>query len=243
MTYCLAMRMDEASCFLSDTRTNAGVDNVSTYRKLHVFARRPTGRSCSSRPATWRRRRRCSTESSATSTEPGRPRPGVRGPPVRGRAVRRTAEREVVRPHRGGARGGADGTATFLLGGQIGDGRPTSCWCTRRATTSCLRRPAVPADRRDEVRQVPARARRPGPRRLATAAKIALELDDQHRRQHLGRAAVRPRDLPQRHPPRRAHPHRGRLAIPGPARRSVGGHLVEALHELPMVEPGDLEMV
>jgi putative proteasome-type protease len=37
MTYCLAMRLDEGLLFLSDTRTNAGVDNVSTYRKLHVF--------------------------------------------------------------------------------------------------------------------------------------------------------------------------------------------------------------
>ncbi len=31
------MRLDEGLVFLSDTRTNAGVDNVSTYRKLHVF--------------------------------------------------------------------------------------------------------------------------------------------------------------------------------------------------------------
>ncbi len=40
MTYCLAMRLDEGLVLLSDTRTNAGVDNVSAYRKLHVF--RPT---------------------------------------------------------------------------------------------------------------------------------------------------------------------------------------------------------
>ena len=41
MTYCLAMRLDEGLVFLSDSRTNAGVDNVSTYRKLHVFRPRP----------------------------------------------------------------------------------------------------------------------------------------------------------------------------------------------------------
>jgi len=41
MTYCLAMRLDEGLLFLSDTRTNAGVDNVSTYRKLHVFTPGP----------------------------------------------------------------------------------------------------------------------------------------------------------------------------------------------------------
>ncbi len=39
MTYCLAIRLDEGLVFLADTRTNAGIDNISTYRKLHV--RRP----------------------------------------------------------------------------------------------------------------------------------------------------------------------------------------------------------
>jgi putative proteasome-type protease len=31
------MRLDEGLLFMSDRRTNAGVDNISTYRKLHVF--------------------------------------------------------------------------------------------------------------------------------------------------------------------------------------------------------------
>jgi putative proteasome-type protease len=33
----LALRLDEGLVFLSDTRTNAGVGNVGTYRKLHVL--------------------------------------------------------------------------------------------------------------------------------------------------------------------------------------------------------------
>ena len=37
MTYCLALRLHEGLVFLSDTRTNAGVDDVGTYRKLHIF--------------------------------------------------------------------------------------------------------------------------------------------------------------------------------------------------------------
>ena len=37
MTYCMAFRLDEGLIFLSDTRTNAGVDNVGTYRKLHLL--------------------------------------------------------------------------------------------------------------------------------------------------------------------------------------------------------------
>lgn len=37
MTYCLAIAIDDGLCFISDSRTNAGVDNVSTYSKLHIF--------------------------------------------------------------------------------------------------------------------------------------------------------------------------------------------------------------
>lgn len=35
------MRLKEGLVFLSDTRTNAGVDNVGTYRKQHVIAPGP----------------------------------------------------------------------------------------------------------------------------------------------------------------------------------------------------------
>src|ERR1700688_3662436 len=41
MTYCLALRLHEGLIFLGDSRTNAGVDNVSTYRKVHVFQPAP----------------------------------------------------------------------------------------------------------------------------------------------------------------------------------------------------------
>ncbi|MET0911050.1 MAG: hypothetical protein ABWZ99_16410 [Ilumatobacteraceae bacterium] len=37
MTYCLALRLDEALVFASDTRTNAGLDNIGSYRKMHVI--------------------------------------------------------------------------------------------------------------------------------------------------------------------------------------------------------------
>jgi predicted proteasome-type protease len=36
MTYCLAMRMRDGLVFLSDTRTNAGVDNVGKLRNKTV---------------------------------------------------------------------------------------------------------------------------------------------------------------------------------------------------------------
>ncbi|MBB3258514.1 putative proteasome-type protease [Paraburkholderia bannensis] len=37
MTYCVALAVEEGLVFLSDTRTNAGVDHISTSRKMAVF--------------------------------------------------------------------------------------------------------------------------------------------------------------------------------------------------------------
>ncbi|MCA0202195.1 MAG: peptidase [Proteobacteria bacterium] len=36
MTYCVGVLLKEGLVMLSDTRTNAGVDNIATYRKLHI---------------------------------------------------------------------------------------------------------------------------------------------------------------------------------------------------------------
>ncbi|MEE2525538.1 proteasome-type protease [Hyphobacterium sp. HN65] len=38
MTYCVGMRLDKGLVFMSDTRTNAGVDNVFTFRKLFTWS-------------------------------------------------------------------------------------------------------------------------------------------------------------------------------------------------------------
>lgn len=37
MTYCVGMRLDAGLVFLSDSRTNAGVDQVGTFRKMSVY--------------------------------------------------------------------------------------------------------------------------------------------------------------------------------------------------------------
>lgn len=37
MTYCVGILVREGLAMLADTRTNAGVDNISTYRKLRLF--------------------------------------------------------------------------------------------------------------------------------------------------------------------------------------------------------------
>lgn len=42
MTYCTGILVQDGLVMIADTRTNAGIDNVSTFRKLHVLAATPT---------------------------------------------------------------------------------------------------------------------------------------------------------------------------------------------------------
>ncbi|MCC6203961.1 MAG: proteasome-type protease [Hyphomicrobiales bacterium] len=37
MTYCVGLQIDQGLAFMSDTRTNAGVDNISTFRKMRIW--------------------------------------------------------------------------------------------------------------------------------------------------------------------------------------------------------------
>lgn len=41
MTYCVGMLVAEGLVMIADSRTNAGVDNISSYRKLHVLCDMP----------------------------------------------------------------------------------------------------------------------------------------------------------------------------------------------------------
>ena len=37
MTYCVALRLQQGMVFASDTRTNAGIDHISTFKKMYRF--------------------------------------------------------------------------------------------------------------------------------------------------------------------------------------------------------------
>jgi putative proteasome-type protease len=41
MTYCLGMLLKDGLVMMADTRTNAGVDNISSYKKLHILEDSP----------------------------------------------------------------------------------------------------------------------------------------------------------------------------------------------------------
>ena len=123
MTYCLAMRLQAGLVFLSDTRTNAGVDDVSTFRKLHVF-----------RPAEDRIFVLQSAGNLATTQEV-LDRIGVdletAGEHESLASVEHLFEAALYVGRLGRKVGlahsdalGANGSATFILGGQVGDAPP-----------------------------------------------------------------------------------------------------------------------
>jgi putative proteasome-type protease len=119
MTDCLAMRLEEGLVFLSDTRTNAGVDNVGTYRKQHVIAPGPrrlfviesAGNLATTQEVLDRIRRDLDHPSKAASLA------SVKYLFEAALYLGRLS-RDVVAEHRE-AMGGVDATATFTLGGQI----------------------------------------------------------------------------------------------------------------------------
>jgi putative proteasome-type protease len=124
MTYCLAMRLTEGLVFLSDTRTNAGVDNVGIYRKQHVIAPSPrrvfviesAGNLATTQQVLDVIRRDLATHGEHESLA------SVRYLFEAALYLGRVS-RQVVAEHQA-ALPGIDATATFILGGQIEDETP-----------------------------------------------------------------------------------------------------------------------
>ena len=93
MTYCLALRLEDGLIFLGDTRTNAGVDNVSTYRKVHLFQPAPdrvfvlesAGNLATTQQVLDRIEHDLTDSAAGQSLATGQP-------PVGGRAIRRAAQ-------------------------------------------------------------------------------------------------------------------------------------------------------
>ena len=126
MTYCLAMRLDEGLVLLSDTRTNAGTDNISVYRKLHVLQPAPDRafsiQSAGNLATTQEVLDRIDRDLGA---DDGRETLATVDHLFEAALYVGRVNREVVASHRDAlAASGADGTATFILGGQIAGERP-----------------------------------------------------------------------------------------------------------------------
>jgi len=121
MTYCLALRLNEGLLFLSDTRTNAGVDNISTFRKLHVlqpgddrvFVLQSAGNLATTQEVLDLLRRDLATEGESLASV---------NHLFEAALYLGRLNRQVAASHQASL--GADATATFLLGGQIAGERP-----------------------------------------------------------------------------------------------------------------------
>jgi putative proteasome-type protease len=125
VTYCLALRLDEGLVFMSDTRTNAGVDNVGTYRKLHVL--RPTPDRVFVLQSAGNL---ATTQEVLDLIDRDLAREGIENLATVDHLFEAALyigrlSTEVVDRHRDALqRVGADATATFILGGQIAGERP-----------------------------------------------------------------------------------------------------------------------
>jgi putative proteasome-type protease len=115
------MRLDQGLVFLSDTRTNAGVDNVGTYRKQHViqpgprrvFVLESAGNLATTQEVLDRIRRDLNTAGDHESL-------ATVGFLFEAALYIGRLSREVAVEH-GAVNDGLDVSATFILGGQVED--------------------------------------------------------------------------------------------------------------------------
>lgn len=127
MTYCVGLMLNRGLVFMSDTRTNSGVDNISTFRKMFTWEV-PGDRSITLMTAG-----NLATTQAVVSLleergkEPGERKPGILEAPSMFQVATLVGGllKEVISTHaEGGPRADATFNATIILGGQIGDGAP-----------------------------------------------------------------------------------------------------------------------
>lgn len=127
MTYCVGMQTERGILFMSDTRTNSGVDNISTFRKMFHFE--VPGERC----ITLMTAGNLATTQAVISIlqergkSPEERSPDIERAPSMFQVARLVGQtlREVIAEHDGeGQTASSTFNATILLGGQIKDGEP-----------------------------------------------------------------------------------------------------------------------
>lgn len=127
MTYCVGMMLDDGLVFMSDTRTNAGLDNVSTFKKMTIWE------APGERAITLLSSGNLATTQAVVSLLDERTKsmedrtPSLLGVPSMFQAAQLVAEtlREVIDRHSvAGQQADSSFGATLILGGQIAGSRP-----------------------------------------------------------------------------------------------------------------------
>ncbi len=126
MTYCVGMKLDRGLVFMSDTRTNAGLDNISTFTKMRRWSK-PGDRVIVLLSAG----NLATTQAVASLLEERMKAPADRHPTVFdapsmfqvARLVGDTVKEVIATSAKGGQNADSFG-ASFILGGQIKGGQP-----------------------------------------------------------------------------------------------------------------------
>lgn len=127
MTYCVGLMLTKGLVFMSDTRTNAGIDNISTFRKMTTWET-PGERSITLMSAGNLATTQAVVsmlEERAKSVEERNP--GILETPSMFQAARMVGDllKEIIADNaETGQRADSAFNATLLLGGQIGEGEP-----------------------------------------------------------------------------------------------------------------------
>lgn len=127
MTYCVGMRLNSGLVFMSDTRTNAGVDNISTFRKMFTFEIK--GERCITLMTAGNL---ATTQAVISMLEERTKAPDDRSPSILeapsmfqvARLIGETLKEVIARNAATGQSADAAFNATVLVGGQIKDGEP-----------------------------------------------------------------------------------------------------------------------
>lgn len=127
MTYCVGMMLRRGLVFMSDTRTNAGLDNISTFKKMSIWEAQ------GDRVITLLSSGNLATTQAVVSLLDERTKahesrvPTLLGVPSMFQAARLVADtlREVIENHRqAGQEADSAFRATLILGGEIAGGAP-----------------------------------------------------------------------------------------------------------------------
>ena len=126
MTYCVGLQLDRGLVFLSDTRTNAGLDNISSYRKLYTWempGERAMVLLTAGNLATTQAVVSLLDERNLASSERD---PTLLSVPSMYQAARLIGDtiKDVIKSQRGDATTGPTFNATMIFGGQIKGGPP-----------------------------------------------------------------------------------------------------------------------
>ena len=127
MTYCVALMLKRGLVFMSDTRTNAGLDNISTYRKMFTWS--DDGESCITILTAGNL---ATTQSLVSLIDERMKAPSDRSPSILGlpsmfqvaRLVGNTLREVIERQSQTGDRADSGFNATVIVGGQVKGSEP-----------------------------------------------------------------------------------------------------------------------